>query len=99
MTRLATGKRLRTCAVIVLVSGPRDLITIRHAGNWVLSRAYHHDASKNRGRAATGATSPCVSVARGFAASSLVTRRLRDVIPFRRLPLIRIPVPGGCRPV
>ena len=33
------------------------------------------------------------------AASSLVTRRLRDVIPLRRLPLIRIPVPGGCHQV
>lgn len=31
----------------------------------------------------------------GFAASSLVTRRSRGVIPFRRLPVIRIPVPGG----
>src|SRR5881628_1138051 len=40
---------------------------------------------------------PFVSVGRGFAASSLVTRRWRNVIPFRRLPLIRIPVPGGCR--
>ena len=40
-------------------------------------------------------SSPLVSVGRGFAASSLVTRRSRDVIPFRRLPSNRIPVPGG----
>ena len=51
--------------------------------------------SGNRDRTGTGAQSPHVSVVRGFAASSLVTRRSRGVIPFRRLPLIRFPVPGG----
>ena len=66
---------------LFLISGARDRIAIRHARNWVLGRAYHAEASRNRGRAGTGAKSPSVSVARGFAASSLVTR------PHRRDPV------------
>jgi len=79
-----------------LVSGPRDAIAIRHVRNCGVARPPGMIASSgNRDRTDTGAQSPHVSVVRGFAASSVVTRRSRVGIPFRRLPLIRIPVPGG----